>query len=231
MYDNGAESESEFESFHGEPRMGENDVEIEESEDEAMSEDCNEVSGNTIVMYMSFLHEMLRESNMLHMIGFVDSSVTGALGCGNSTERSRSLSDAFKRGKPSQIFLVPYNSGDHWILTVVSPTEDLVYYMDPSKRRMDVTTDEWKTIGIPEQLCDKTCEYFIMLYMREIVLDKNQDWSKKWLTRGDAYYTMENVDVVRQEWAKYVLKFTNNYQDSLKYQKCVAIKQQLATQT
>ncbi|KAL6199866.1 hypothetical protein ACLB2K_029648 [Fragaria x ananassa] len=56
-------------------------------------------------------------------------------------------------------------------------------------------------VGIPEQLGDKTCGYFIMLYMREIVLDKNQDWSKKWLTRGDAYYTMENVDVVRQEWA------------------------------
>ncbi|KAL6214121.1 hypothetical protein ACLB2K_013559 [Fragaria x ananassa] len=40
MHDNGAKSESE--SFHGEPRMGENDVEIGESEDEEMSEDSNE---------------------------------------------------------------------------------------------------------------------------------------------------------------------------------------------
>jgi len=40
MYDNEAESESE--SFHGEPGVGENNVEIGESEDEEMSEDSNE---------------------------------------------------------------------------------------------------------------------------------------------------------------------------------------------
>ena len=34
----------------------------------------------------------------------------------------------------------------HWILSVVSPSEELVYFMDPMKRRMDVTTDEWRTI-------------------------------------------------------------------------------------
>ncbi|KAL6189147.1 hypothetical protein ACLB2K_040537 [Fragaria x ananassa] len=40
MHDNGAESESE--SFHGQLGMGENDVEIGESEDKEMSEDSNE---------------------------------------------------------------------------------------------------------------------------------------------------------------------------------------------
>ncbi|KAL6199643.1 hypothetical protein ACLB2K_029426 [Fragaria x ananassa] len=170
-----------------------------------------EVAGDTIVMYMSFLREKLKESNMLNMIGFVDPS---SLGVGNSTDRSRSFSAALKRGKPGQFFLVPYNTGKHWILSVVSPSEELVYFMDPMKRRMDVTTDEWRTIvnqyGIPEQIGDKSCGYFIMLYMREIVQDKEQNWTKKWLTRGDEKYTMQDVDVVRQEWAEYVLKFTSN---------------------
>ncbi|KAL6219675.1 hypothetical protein ACLB2K_007434 [Fragaria x ananassa] len=102
-----------------------------------------EVAGDTIVMYMSFLREKLKESNMLNMIGFVDPS---SLGVGNSTDRSRSFSAALKRGKPGQFFLVPYNTGKHWILSVVSPSEELVYFMDPMKRRMDVTTDEWRTI-------------------------------------------------------------------------------------
>ncbi|KAL6213052.1 hypothetical protein ACLB2K_012500 [Fragaria x ananassa] len=205
-----------------------------------------EVAGDTIGMYMSFLREKLKESNMLNMIGFVDPS---SLGVGNSTDRSRSFSAALKRGKPGQFFLVPYNTGydsfihaflKHWILSVVSPSEELVYFMDPMKRRMDVTTDEWRTIvnqyvsqlaslsliaikitnanipakkprkGIPEQIGDKSCGYFIMLYMREIVQDKEQNWTKKWLTRGDEKYTMQDVDVVRQEWAEYVLKFTSN---------------------
>ncbi|KAL6202384.1 hypothetical protein ACLB2K_026092 [Fragaria x ananassa] len=163
-----------------------------------------EVAGDTIVMYMSFLREKLKESNMLNMIGFVDPS---SLGVGNSTDRSRSLFMHFKRGKPGQFFLVPYNTGKHWILSVVSPSEELVYFMDPMKRRMDVTTDEWRTIvnqyGIPEQIGDKSCGYFIMLYMREIVQDKEQNWTKKWLTRGDEKYTMQDVDVVRQEWAEW----------------------------
>ncbi|KAL6219998.1 hypothetical protein ACLB2K_007756 [Fragaria x ananassa] len=44
MYDNGveSESESESESVNGDPGMGENDVEVGESEDEEMSEDSNE---------------------------------------------------------------------------------------------------------------------------------------------------------------------------------------------
>ena len=33
--------------------------------------------------------------------------------------------------------------------------------------------------GIPEQIGDKSCGYFIMLYMREIVQDKEQNWTKK----------------------------------------------------
>ncbi|KAL6202482.1 hypothetical protein ACLB2K_026190 [Fragaria x ananassa] len=57
-------------------------------------------------------------------------------------------------------------------------------------------------LGIPEQIGDKSCGYFIMLYMREIVQDKEQNWTKKWLTRGVEKYTMQDVDVVRQEWAE-----------------------------
>ena len=48
---------------------------------------------------------------MVDMVGLVDPAVTGALGCGNPTERSRSLSTRFKNAKAGQIFLVPYNSG------------------------------------------------------------------------------------------------------------------------
>ncbi|KAL6195951.1 hypothetical protein ACLB2K_031568 [Fragaria x ananassa] len=57
-------------------------------------------------------------------------------------------------------------------------------------------------LGIPEQIGDKSCGYFIMLYMREIVQDKEQNWTKKWLTRGVEKYTMQDVDVVRQEWVE-----------------------------
>ncbi|XP_040375666.1 uncharacterized protein LOC121053154 [Rosa chinensis] len=70
-----------------------------------------ELSGGCIVFFMSYLHDVLKRSKMTEMVAFVDPDHTGALGCGNPTERARSLSNRFQNGKPGQIYLVPYNLG------------------------------------------------------------------------------------------------------------------------
>ncbi|XP_062015019.1 uncharacterized protein LOC133731647 isoform X2 [Rosa rugosa] len=190
-----------------------------------------EISNSTIVMYMSCLYQKLQKSKMLHMIAFIDPAKTGVLGCGNPTERARSLSACYAKGKSGQIFLVPYNSGCYWMLTVVNPAEEVVHFMDPSKRRL--ITGEWKTIvdnsikiynaqkhkkgrktvtwkncaGIPEQQGDKTCGFWIMHYMKDIVEDKNQEWSAKWDRKASNMYTQNDIDEVRAEWAQYVAQF------------------------
>lgn len=61
--------------------------------------------------FCSYLYDVLKKSKMVDMVGMVDPAITGALGCGNPTERSRSLAARFNNGKAGQIFLVPYNSG------------------------------------------------------------------------------------------------------------------------
>jgi hypothetical protein len=120
---------------------------------------------------------------MADMIGFVDPSQIGALGCGNPTERSRCLANRFNNAKKGQLFLLPYNAGlvnfpliclitcinhlitnsalleltynlvslflkkflsKHWMLTVVNPEEEIVYFMDPLKRRL--VGGEWHTV-------------------------------------------------------------------------------------
>ncbi|KAM5546536.1 hypothetical protein ABKV19_002361 [Rosa sericea] len=119
----------------------------------------------------------------------------------------------------------------HWMLTVVNPAEEVVHFMDPLKRRL--VTGEWKTIvdnsikiynaqktkkgrkivtwkncaGIPEQQGDKTCGFWIMHYMKDIVEDKNQEWSAKWDRKGSNMYTQDDIDEVRAEWAQYVAQF------------------------
>ncbi|XP_062018475.1 uncharacterized protein LOC133734873 [Rosa rugosa] len=116
------------------------------------------------------------------------------------------------------------------MLTVINSEEDTVYFMDPLKRRL--ITGEWKNIvdngikiynaqvkrqgrkattwkncaGIPEQKTDKDCGYFIMRYMKEIVEDKNLDFFSKWERRSKAAYFQEDIDVVRNEWAKFMVK-------------------------
>lgn len=103
-----------------------------------------ELSASCIVMYMSYLHEALKKSKMLDMVGFIDPCFTGALGCGNPSVRARALATQFNNAKAGKIFLVPYNSGCHWMLTVVNPDEEIVHFMDPLKRRL--VTGEWRNI-------------------------------------------------------------------------------------
>ncbi|XP_040368009.1 uncharacterized protein LOC112180636 [Rosa chinensis] len=103
-----------------------------------------EVSNHVLVFYMSYLHEVLKKCKMVDMVAFVDPDQTGTLGCGNPTERARSLSDCYRQGRLGQIFVVPHNSGAHRMLTVVNPNEEVVHFMDPLKRRLD--TGEWKSI-------------------------------------------------------------------------------------
>ncbi|PRQ45759.1 putative Ulp1 protease family catalytic domain-containing protein [Rosa chinensis] len=167
---------------------------------------------------------------MLEMVGFMNTSDIGAIGSGNPIERSREIANRMKNAKRGQIFLLPYNSGCHWMLTIIKLDEDTVYFMDPLKRRL--ITGEWKNIvdngikihnaqvknqsrkattwkncaGIPEQWTDKDCGYFIMRYMKDIVEDKNLDFFSKWERRGKAAYTQQHIDEVRTEWAKFVVK-------------------------
>ncbi|XP_061988214.1 uncharacterized protein LOC133706686 [Rosa rugosa] len=61
--------------------------------------------------------------------------------------------------------------------------------------------------GIPEQQGDKTCGFWIMHYMKDIVEDKNQEWSAKWDRKGSNMYTQNDIDKVRAEWAQYVAQF------------------------
>ncbi|XP_062014016.1 uncharacterized protein LOC133730446 [Rosa rugosa] len=185
-----------------------------------------EVSNRVLVFYMSYLHEVLKKCKMVDMVAFVDPDHIGTLGCGNPTESAWSLSDRYRQGRLGQIFVVPYNLGAHWMLTVVNLNEEVVHFMDSLKRRLD--TGEWKSIvnnfikiynahknrkgrkGILEQKNDKTCGYFIMRYMKEIVEDKNLDFSIKWGTGSNLVYTDKDIDEIRAEWAKHVLKFPEN---------------------
>ncbi|KAM5579715.1 hypothetical protein ABKV19_009475 [Rosa sericea] len=103
-----------------------------------------EVSGSCICIYMSYLYGVLKKSKMVDMVGFMDTTDIGSIGCGNPIVRSRAIADRLKRAKRGQILLLPYNSGCLWMLTVINAEEDLVYFMDPLKRRL--VTGEWKDI-------------------------------------------------------------------------------------
>ncbi|KAL6195599.1 hypothetical protein ACLB2K_031217 [Fragaria x ananassa] len=68
--------------------------------------------------------------------------------------------------------------------------------------------------GAPIQRDVTSCEYYVMCYMKDIVEDDNMDPVEKWGTRAgtrDAQtYTTQQLDEVREEWAKHMLTFPDH---------------------
>ncbi|KAK1352532.1 putative Ulp1 protease family catalytic domain-containing protein [Heracleum sosnowskyi] len=158
-------------------------------------------------MFINVLQEYLKKHKMSNMVAFVDPAIIGAIGCGTVGDRSRALSIRFKNAQPGQIFLLPYNSANHWTLTAVNPDSQMVYHMDPLKRR--IAAEEWIEVvdnaiklykdkakkflkkkimwenlaGVPLQNGSKDCGLFVMGYMKEICEDKELKFPEKWLRR------------------------------------------------
>ncbi|XP_074356113.1 uncharacterized protein LOC141695800 [Apium graveolens] len=159
-----------------------------------------EMAGSVICLYIHFLNDYVKKNKMSSMISFVHPSTIGATGCGNATQRSHALAAHFKGASKGEYFPMPYNDMNHWTLTVVNPDAEIVYYIDPLKRR--IANGEWVDIidnaiklytedlnkvvkkkllwesmeGVPVQTGNKDCGLFVIRYMKEIIHDKELDF-------------------------------------------------------
>ncbi|KAI5312717.1 hypothetical protein L3X38_041891 [Prunus dulcis] len=88
-----------------------------------------EIGSTVIALYMRYLFAYLKMENMVNLVGLVDpgqvSSQSGTL-----SHRSKHLSECLKNADGDQFYLVPYNPGGHWVLIIVKPAKDTIYYMD-----------------------------------------------------------------------------------------------------
>ncbi|GMN71519.1 hypothetical protein TIFTF001_055540 [Ficus carica] len=124
---------------------------------------------------------------------------------------------------------MPYNSGQHWILTVIDPWDDSVMYFNPLgnepgddfKDLITTALNDWKLLvgsGIRQRrnwqtLIDTVrcpihegyveCGYFVLAYMREITF--TVDGLAVLQTKD--FYTDADMSLVRNEWANFVMRF------------------------
>ncbi|KAI5323972.1 hypothetical protein L3X38_033045 [Prunus dulcis] len=90
-----------------------------------------EIESITIAVYMRYLFDYLKMANL---VGLVDpgqvSSQSGAF-----SYQTKHLSNRLKNADGDQFFLVPYNPGGHWVLVIVRPAKETVYYVDSLPNR------------------------------------------------------------------------------------------------
>ncbi|KAL8089261.1 hypothetical protein AgCh_038888 [Apium graveolens] len=124
----------------------------------------------------------IQKQKMSSMIRFVDSNTIGAIGCGNAGQRN------------------------HWTLTIANPEAEIVYYMDPLKRR--IANGEWVDVvdnaikiykedlnkGVQVQAGSKDCGLFVMCYMKEIVEDKELEFAAKRMRMSNLEYTADDIN-------------------------------------
>ncbi|CAL9012143.1 unnamed protein product [Prunus brigantina] len=156
----------------------------------------DEIGATVVAVYIRCLFDVLKTANMVNVVGFVDPTQVSA-NSGSLTQRSRLLANQLQKTDGEQIFFMPYNPGHHWILVIVRPKTETVYFLDPLSGNR-VVDDEcknivntaikmynshigrhgrkspiWKTLqGTPKQPSSVECGYYVMRFMsyRQILL-------------------------------------------------------------
>ncbi|CAL2247747.1 unnamed protein product [Prunus armeniaca] len=188
-----------------------------------------EIGATLVAIYMRCLYDRLREANMWSMVGFIDPAQVSA-NTGSLTDISRIVASRLQKTDGEQIFMMPYNPGHHWVLLIVRAKRETVYFLDPLPRNR-VVDDEgknivnsalkiynshigrpgrkapiWKTLpGTPKQPSSVECGYYVMRFMRDIIMDPSLEFEKNFAKgKEQAPYPQEAIDEVRNEWADLV---------------------------
>ncbi|CAL8137573.1 unnamed protein product [Prunus armeniaca] len=179
-----------------------------------------EIGATVVAVYMRGLYDLLREANMCSMVGFIDHAQVSA-NAGSLTDRSRIVASRLQKTDGEQIFMMPYNPG---------AKRETVYFLDPLPGNRVVDEEGknivnsalkiynshigrpgrkapiWKTLpGTPKQPSSVECGYYVMRFMRDIIMDPSLEFEKKFAKGKDqASYPQAAIDEVRKEWAEFV---------------------------
>ncbi|XP_021727713.1 uncharacterized protein LOC110694856 [Chenopodium quinoa] len=136
----------------------------------------------------------------------------------------------------NQLFFAPFNDNMHWRLAVISPWNGLMCWLDPAGEENEINEFvkkiineglkkfsmvhrkdikkikknpyiEWKQPKCPRQpQYSKVCGYYVCRYMLEIIQKRVLWVSDKFFQEDPCTYSNENIDEIRDLWAKYVLE-------------------------
>ncbi|GMN23645.1 hypothetical protein TIFTF001_040479 [Ficus carica] len=144
-------------------------------------------------------------------------------------ERADNILRILRNAPKGKRFLMPYNSGQHWILAVIDPWDDSVMYFNPLgnepgddfKDLITTALNGWKvlvgsgmrqrrnwqtlmdTVRCPIQEGYVECGYFVLAYMQEITF--TVDGLDVLQTKD--FYTDADMSLVRHEWATFFMRF------------------------
>ncbi|XP_021747784.1 uncharacterized protein LOC110713633 isoform X5 [Chenopodium quinoa] len=156
----------------------------------------------------------------------------------NRVERARYIVNALQgTTRKEKVYLAPYNAGRHWILCVIDPEADVVYYLDPLRKENCPIGDDlrsvvetalliyqnqvvgskkvkksttWSKIQCPRQNNGVDCGYYVLRFMRDIIAHNQPQIPEMYFS--DCLwpnYSTEQIDEVKTELARHILYFAS----------------------
>ncbi|KAL0556001.1 hypothetical protein IC582_004505 [Cucumis melo] len=110
---------------------------------------------------------------------------------------------------------------NHWCLIAIDFSRGTAYWMDPLRNRInndasnvvrmsfDISNKKklvWRIIKCPKQGGIVECGYYVMRFMRDIILSSNRTIIEV-MEGSTSTYSQDDLDVVRTEWAKFVNEY------------------------
>ncbi|KAL6508925.1 hypothetical protein OROHE_021484 [Orobanche hederae] len=172
-----------------------------------------------ITIYIGHLFKYLKEHDSAVPFAFVDP--TSVPGDGDMSGNGRLLIERLTNSTVDSIFLIPFNTGGHWIVTIINNTKDKVYFLDSLGNR--TRYDNWKSIVVSavrafnvskgkkmvptfKQLTGNLkqrpgtleCGFCVCRYMKDIIESDNPDLEKMYGGGPvrDKYYSQAQYDEV-----------------------------------
>ncbi|BBN67886.1 hypothetical protein Prudu_218S000100 [Prunus dulcis] len=157
---------------------------------------------------MRYLHDVLKQANMCSMVGFIDPATVSA-NSGTIADRSRLVAARLQKTTPS-LDLADCESKEETVY-FLDPLPEIVWSMKRQKHREQRKAVIWKTLsGTPKQPSSVECGYYVMRFMRDIIMDPSLAFEKKYAKGNqEAPYPQEAIDEVRNEWAEFVCHYRN----------------------
>uniref|UniRef100_A0A9I9EGS8 Ubiquitin-like protease family profile domain-containing protein n=1 Tax=Cucumis melo TaxID=3656 RepID=A0A9I9EGS8_CUCME len=109
---------------------------------------------------------------------------------------------------------------NHWTLVVINLTKGAAFWIDTLKNRIDPDVTEvversfnirnknkpnWRVVKCPKQSGVVECGYYVMWFMRDIIISRSTSIIQI-MKDSPRAYTQDDIDCIRSEWAEFVGK-------------------------
>ncbi|RVW12492.1 hypothetical protein CK203_093479 [Vitis vinifera] len=164
-------------------------------EDMDMIISFKEVLANCVIYYIWHLQKKLSDARLTERFAFINPALVSKAGMGETTKenRSRLIANCLMHAKRADYIFIPYNPDFHWVLVALDMRTMTAYYLDPmqkqpcddlkeivnmalrihppEKQRSSKREPTWVKVVCPRQLGSVECGYYVMRYMKDIIVD------------------------------------------------------------